>query len=89
MSNWPKRSLRSLRSDLKRIAGRNDACPCGSGKKYKHCHLGKELHSLNDRAAWLYLKMMRFMQLTNRYLPDAVVAEMTSSLETPDLADHA
>lgn len=18
--------------------GRNDACPCGSGKKYKHCH---------------------------------------------------
>lgn len=23
--------------------GRNDPCPCGSGKKYKHCHLGKEL----------------------------------------------
>lgn len=23
--------------------GRNDACPCGSGKKYKHCHLGKNL----------------------------------------------
>ena len=22
--------------------GRNDPCPCGSGKKYKHCH-GKEL----------------------------------------------
>jgi preprotein translocase subunit SecA len=19
-------------------AGRNDPCPCGSGKKYKHCH---------------------------------------------------
>jgi hypothetical protein len=19
-------------------AGRNDACPCGSGKKFKHCH---------------------------------------------------
>ncbi|MHB1666292.1 SEC-C metal-binding domain-containing protein [Thiomonas sp.] len=18
--------------------GRNDLCPCGSGKKYKHCH---------------------------------------------------
>jgi len=18
--------------------GRNDQCPCGSGKKYKHCH---------------------------------------------------
>jgi hypothetical protein len=71
----------------KQLAGRNDACPCGSGKKYKHCHLGKELHSLNDRAAWLYLKMMRFMQLTNPFLPDAVVAEMTSSLETPHLAE--
>jgi preprotein translocase subunit SecA len=22
--------------------GRNDPCPCGSGKKYKKCHLGKE-----------------------------------------------
>jgi hypothetical protein len=22
--------------------GRNDPCHCGSGKKYKHCCLGKE-----------------------------------------------
>jgi hypothetical protein len=22
--------------------GRNDPCPCGSGKKFKHCHLGQE-----------------------------------------------
>jgi SEC-C motif-containing protein len=21
--------------------GRNDSCPCGSGKKYKHCHAGR------------------------------------------------
>jgi uncharacterized protein YecA (UPF0149 family) len=24
-------------------AGRNDPCPCGSGKKYKKCH-GADLH---------------------------------------------
>lgn len=24
------------------VVGRNDPCPCGSGRKYKHCHLGKE-----------------------------------------------
>ena len=24
--------------------GRNDPCPCGSGKKFKHCHLGQEEH---------------------------------------------
>ena len=24
------------------LVGRNDPCPCGSGKKFKHCHMGKE-----------------------------------------------
>jgi preprotein translocase subunit SecA len=24
------------------VVGRNDPCPCGSGKKYKKCH-GKDL----------------------------------------------
>lgn len=22
--------------------GRNDPCPCGSGKKFKHCHIPKQ-----------------------------------------------
>ena len=71
----------------KAVAGRNDTCPCGSAKKYKHCHLGNELHSLNDRAAWLYLKMMRFMHLTNPFLPDGIVAAMTSSMITSNMAE--
>lgn len=25
-----------------RSAGRNDPCPCGSGKKYKKCHLAQD-----------------------------------------------
>ena len=29
VSQQPKRNLK---------VGRNDPCPCGSGKKYKHCH---------------------------------------------------
>ena len=28
---------RPLQQDGPKI-GRNDPCPCGSGKKYKHCH---------------------------------------------------
>lgn len=28
--------------------GRNDSCPCGSGKKYKKCHLGKDILSNSD-----------------------------------------
>ncbi|MBP9549862.1 MAG: SEC-C domain-containing protein [Chitinophagales bacterium] len=26
---------------VEKKVGRNDACPCGSGKKYKNCH-GKD-----------------------------------------------
>lgn len=29
-----------------RKIGRNDTCPCGSGKKYKRCHLPKRDYSL-------------------------------------------
>ena len=36
--------------------GRNDACWCGSGRKYKKCHLGNEQLPLEDRAGWLYFK---------------------------------
>lgn len=36
--------------------GRNDRCWCGSGRKYKACHLGRAEHSLEERADWLYMK---------------------------------
>ncbi|SPD75089.1 conserved hypothetical protein [uncultured Desulfobacterium sp.] len=32
---------------MKKI-GRNDLCPCGSGKKFKNCHLGKEDQVVQD-----------------------------------------
>ncbi|MET0145217.1 MAG: SEC-C domain-containing protein [Ilumatobacteraceae bacterium] len=44
-------------------ARRNDPCPCGSSRKYKACHLGRETHSLEDRAGWLYLKASRFLRV--------------------------
>lgn len=34
--------------DLSRI-GRNDPCPCGSGKKFKQCHMGREKDIVADR----------------------------------------
>jgi preprotein translocase subunit SecA len=33
------KASRTVRKVVKE-PGRNDPCPCGSGKKYKHCHLG-------------------------------------------------
>jgi preprotein translocase subunit SecA len=31
-----KQKVQPIRVEKK--VGRNDPCPCGSGKKYKHCH---------------------------------------------------
>ncbi len=36
--------------------GRNEPCWCGSGRKYKVCHLHREESPLAERAAWLYQK---------------------------------
>ena len=43
-------------------AGRNDPCPCGSGRKYKACHLGRERVALADRGPWLYAKARRYLR---------------------------
>jgi SEC-C motif len=34
---WPSSTSPALPRHLAKI-GRNDPCPCGSGKKYKDCH---------------------------------------------------
>ena len=39
----PRKTRTIIRKYDKKV-GRNDLCPCGSGKKYKHCCLGKEKH---------------------------------------------
>ncbi len=41
--------------------GRNQPCWCGSGRKYKKCHLGREQLPLAERAAWLYQKAGMFI----------------------------
>ncbi|HEX9259706.1 MAG TPA: SEC-C domain-containing protein, partial [Acidimicrobiales bacterium] len=42
--------------------GRNDPCPCGSGRKYKACHMGKEGIPLARRVGWLWNRAGSFMQ---------------------------
>ncbi len=41
--------------------GRNQPCWCGSGRKYKKCHLHHEQLPLEQRAAWLYQKAGMFL----------------------------
>lgn len=40
--DWEGSIFRSAPGVAKKKVGRNDPCPCGSGKKYKKCCLGKE-----------------------------------------------
>ncbi len=40
--------------------GRNDPCWCGSGRKYKRCHLGRAELGPSEQAGWLYEKVVHF-----------------------------
>ena len=66
--------------------GRNEPCPCGSGRKYKACHLGREQHPLVDRCTWLYSKASRYVQRCAQEILKEVSYSMTA--ESPWLADE-
>jgi SEC-C motif len=61
------------------LAGRNDPCPCGSGRKYKACHLGNERPSLIDRGPWLYAKARRYIRDHDRSLIAALAGDMSAA----------
>ncbi len=45
------------------VVGRNDRCPCGSGRKYKQCHLGQRAEfDAGGQAAMVAGKVKRMLQ---------------------------
>ncbi len=52
------RYLSTERTDI----GRNSPCWCGSGRKYKACHLRNSSFTLGERRDWLYHKVSRWVQ---------------------------
>ena len=56
------RALRPFLSPPAGEIGKNRPCPCGSGKKYKLCHGRTAQHPLPDRANWLMVKVVGYMQ---------------------------
>ena len=50
--------------------GRNDLCPCGSGKKYKHCHL-----PLEEAAQAEQLRLRRSVDTLMPKIADAAQAQ--------------
>lgn len=53
--------------------GRNSPCPCESGRKFKHCHLGRMELPEPDRVRWLLDKTRDFVV---RVAPPDVVADL-------------
>jgi hypothetical protein len=58
----PLVELLSVFRDVPRSGiGRNDPCWCGSGRKYKKCHINNERLPIDERAVWLFSKMVTFV----------------------------
>ena len=73
--------------------GRNDPCFCGSGRKYKQCHLGRRELALEERAAWLHRKAEEWLQdrtwrLRLIEIADAYVTDDADDDEVLQLALH-
>jgi hypothetical protein len=67
-----------------RALGRNEACWCGSGRKFKQCHLGRPApRPLVDRVPWLMRKAVAYLERRGP-LADDVVFELASVLADDD-----
>ncbi len=56
-------TLRSVTPPEGAVPGRNEPCWCGSGRKYKQCHLGRiERPPLADRIGWLHRKAVGYLE---------------------------
>ena len=55
--------LEAHRAEPRRDLGRNEPCWCGSGRKYKKCHLGREQLALAERVNWLYEKAVQYAHI--------------------------
>lgn len=66
--------------------GRNDPCWCGSGRRYKACHRGRERLDLPARTRWLYAKAtLHVMEGPGRLLLLDVVRILAGSDDPRDL----
>jgi hypothetical protein len=53
--------------------GRNEPCWCGSGRKFKHCHLGQpQKFELPDRVGWLCRKAVAYLERRGGVAPEHV-----------------
>lgn len=68
------------------LARRNDPCPCGSGRKYKLCHLRQtDVAALTDRIEWIWGKLDWFLHRSGY---SASIASLMFALGSEDSQDE-
>ena len=75
----PSLALARMLAGTQIDAGRNDPCPCGSGRKFKHCHLGRPTMTAAEKVRILMHKAARFVA-RSRELTISVAAILGSDL---------
>jgi uncharacterized protein len=70
---------------MKEKVGRNDPCPCGSGKKYKSCCLGKSSSGKKHKLKATWINAPQGPNLMERAFGDAIAStgKTFNSLEEP------
>ena len=78
--------LEAATSAARTEPGRNDPCWCGSGRKYKQCHLGElPVPSLADRVPWLCRKSVAYVtRRLDRTEDDALAVAFARTVDLID-----
>jgi hypothetical protein len=80
--------LKQLDTTPRIHAGRNDPCPCGSGRKFKACCLTNKTLPIEARAGWLHQKIVMFALRPPRRDLLERLAEITSDRAQPSALEQ-
>jgi hypothetical protein len=78
--------LKSRLGEPIKDVGRNDSCPCGSGRKFKSCCINGHCQTIDQRADWLCHKIITFsLRPQNRWRLEELIqiAEKAAGVEAP------
>jgi hypothetical protein len=60
--------------------GRNEPCPCGSGKKFKHCHQGSMELTPPQRMKWIVVRIGRDLAQDDTYAIERTITDALGDL---------
>jgi hypothetical protein len=78
------RTLESVTVPAARLPGRNEPCWCGSGRKFKQCHLGQRaLPPLPERVGWICRKAAAYLERRGPRTADVVYEYAAARAQDP------